>query len=245
VAERAALVTGASSGIGLAIAEMLGSEGYALTVTSRQPDKLATAVEALRAKGFEVHGCPGNVVRDEDIEQVVVEHQAAWGRIDVLVNNAGRGILGPFDQIDPKYIELQLDLNLRAVIMFTRLSLAALRAAVAETGRALVVNVSSIAGKSASPDLAVYSAAKYGVVGFTEALNAELAGEGIHATVLCPEIVDTPLTDIPAFHEKMSADQMIKATDLAEAVRYLLHLSPSCIVPEIVFRNATTLSATR
>ena len=86
---RAAIVTGGSSGIGLAIAHMLGQEGHALTVAARRPDKLAAAAEELRGAGFDVHEVAGNMADEETIKGVVAAHEERFGRLDVLVNNAG------------------------------------------------------------------------------------------------------------------------------------------------------------
>jgi short-subunit dehydrogenase len=241
--ERAALVTGASSGIGYAIAEVLGREGFALTVTSRRLEHLEPAADKLRRQGYSVRHSIADVLVDDDISRVVAEHEEAWGRLDVLVNSAGGGIMAPVGELGDYRAARQLNLNLQSVITFVHRCLPLLRKSASPESPALIVNLSSLAGKQAGPDLAVYTAAKHGVVGFTAALNAELASTGIRAAVLCPEIVDTPLTDFPAFREQMSPDQMISATDLAESVRFLLRLSPACVVPEIIFRNASTMRA--
>jgi NAD(P)-dependent dehydrogenase (short-subunit alcohol dehydrogenase family) len=108
-----------------------------------------------------------------------------------------------------------------------------LRQAGAEHKNALVVNTASISGKRGEAWLSVYSASKHGVVGWTEAMNKELAAEGIKSTALCPAFVDTPMTDFAKEH--VPADQMIRPEDVAESVRYLVKVSPACIVPEIMF----------
>jgi short-subunit dehydrogenase len=109
-----------------------------------------------------------------------------------------------------------------------------LRAAGAEHGKALVVNMSSISGKYGEPWLSVYSATKAGVVGFTEAMNKELGGEGIKSCALCPAFVDTAMTEF--VKETVAANDMIRAEDIAEAVKMLLALSPACVIPEIIFQ---------
>jgi short-subunit dehydrogenase len=229
---RAALVTGASSGIGLAIAAMLAAEGYDLTLTSRTAEKLeatasgpafaATAVQALAADVGE----PGEPAR------LVAAHRERFGRLDVLVNNAGLGIAGELGSIRDGHLDLQLAVNLRAPILFYREAEEMLRAAGAEHGEALVVNTSSIAGKVGEPGLGAYSATKHGLVGFSGAMGRELGPAGIKSCVLCPAFVDTALADY--VKETVPAATMIRAEDVAEAVRALLRLSSHCVVPEIV-----------
>src|SRR5688500_17148580 len=111
--DRAALVTGASSGIGLAIARVLGEEGYGLTVAARRPEKLSLAVEELRAKGYEVEEVAANLTSEEEIQRVVAAHRNRFGRLDVLVNSAGVGVGSPVADIVTKRADMQLDLNLR------------------------------------------------------------------------------------------------------------------------------------
>jgi NAD(P)-dependent dehydrogenase (short-subunit alcohol dehydrogenase family) len=236
MAQRAAIVTGASSGIGLAIARMLGKEGYALTVAARRPEKLASAAEELRALGADVQAVPAMLSEEEAVQAVVAAHRERYGRLDVLVNNAGVGIGAPVAEIQTKRLDMQLDVNLRATILFYRECVELLRAAGAEHRNALVVNTASISGKRGQAWLSVYSATKAAVVGFTEAMNKELAAEGIKSCALCPAFVDTPMTDF-AKAGGVAAEQMIRPEDIAEAVRMLLHLSPACLVPEIVFER--------
>jgi NAD(P)-dependent dehydrogenase (short-subunit alcohol dehydrogenase family) len=127
---------------------------------------------------------------------------------------------------------MQLALNLRSVLLFYMETLDLLRVAAAEHRNALVINMSSVVGKRGAPGLGVYSAAKHGVVGFTEAMNAELSGEGIKSCVLCPGFVDTDLADYA--QNPVPAAEMIRPLDVAESARALLRLSPTCVVPEIV-----------
>jgi len=233
--DRAAIVTGASSGIGLAVARMLGQEGHALTLAARRPDKLAGAAEELRGAGFEVEEVAGNMADEETIKGVVAAHEQRFGRLDVLVNNAGVGVGAAAGEHETKRIDLQLSVNLRAIVLFYREALPLLRAAGAEHRNALVVNTSSISGKSGQPWLSVYSATKAGVVGYTQAMNKELNGDGIKNVALCPGFVETPMTEF--VREHVAAEDMIRVEDIAEAVRFVLRTSPNCVVPEIVFQR--------
>jgi NAD(P)-dependent dehydrogenase (short-subunit alcohol dehydrogenase family) len=232
-AERAAIVTGASSGIGLAIARVLGQEGYAMTVAARRPEKLEAAAEGLVAEGFEVQSVAANVSEEDEIKRVVDAHRERFGRLDVLVNNAGVGVGASVGDIVTKRLDMQLGINLRSIILFYRECISMLRDAAGERGSALVVNTSSISGKHGEAWLSVYSAAKHGVVGWTEAMNKELGKEGIKSTALCPAFVDTPMTDFVKEH--VPAEEMIRPEDVAESVRFLLRTSPACVVPELMF----------
>jgi len=232
-AEKAAIVTGASSGIGLAIARVLGEEGYAMTVASRRPEKLEHAVTGLREMGHEVESLAVNVADEEQVKQVVETHRERFGRLDVLVNNAGVGIGAPVGEIQTKHIDMQLSINLRSIVLFYRECMPMLREAAGQHKNALVVNTSSISGKHGEAWLSVYSATKHGVVGWTEAMNKELGADGIKSTALCPAFVDTPMTDFVKEH--VPAAEMIRPEDIAESVRFLLRVSPACVVPEIMF----------
>jgi NAD(P)-dependent dehydrogenase (short-subunit alcohol dehydrogenase family) len=233
--DRAALVTGASSGIGLAIARMLGEEGHVLTVAARRPEKLAAAVEELRDSGFEVEEVAANLLDEEEVRRVVAAHRERYGRLDVLVNSAGIGVGAAVEEMQTKRIDMQLDLNIRTIVLFYRECVDLLRAAGAEHRSALVVNLASISGKVGEPWLSVYSASKAAVVGWTQAMNKELNGDGIKSVALCPGFVDTPMTEF--VREHVRPEDMIRPGDIAESVRFLLRTSPACVVPEIVFQR--------
>jgi short-subunit dehydrogenase len=233
--DRAAIVTGASRGIGRAIAEVLAEDGYALTITARKPDTLEQAADEMRRKEFEVESVPANMADEDAIRSVVERHRERFGRLDVLVNNAGVGIGAAAAEQQTKYVDMQIGVNLRAIILFYRECAEMLRAAGAEHRNALVVNMSSIAGKSPQPWLSVYSATKAAVIAYTQAMNKELNADGVKSVALCPGFVDTDMTDF--VKESVDASEMIRPEDIAEAVRFVLRLSPPCIVPEIVFQR--------
>jgi NAD(P)-dependent dehydrogenase (short-subunit alcohol dehydrogenase family) len=233
VAERAALVTGASSGIGLAIARTLGNEGYALTVSARRAEKLEAAADELRADGLELLSVAANMTDEDDVVRLFARHREAYGRLDALVNNAGVGIGAPMDEIKTKHLDMQLDVNLRALIIGTREGIPMLREAGAEHGKALIVNTASIAGKSGQAWLSVYAATKGAVINFTQSTHREVGSAGIQCTALAPGFVDTPMTDFAK--GQVPAEEMIRPEDIGEAVRFLLRTSRNCHVPEIVF----------
>jgi NAD(P)-dependent dehydrogenase (short-subunit alcohol dehydrogenase family) len=235
LSQRAAIVTGGSRGIGLALAEVLGEEGYGLTVAARKPESLEQTAEALRAKGFEVEHVAGNMADEEAIQEVVARHRERFGRLDVLVNNAGVGIGAPAAEHRTKYVDLQVDVNLRAIILFYRECAELLKTAGAEHRGALVVNLASIAGKSPQPWLSVYAATKAAVIAYTQAMNKELNGDGVKSVAFCPGFVDTDMSDF--VKQSIAAEDMLRTTDVADALRFLLRVSPNCVVPEIVFQR--------
>jgi len=233
VAERAALITGGSSGIGLAIARALGEDGYGVTVSARRPDKLEAAAGELAGAGLDVHHVATQMTNEEEIAALFASHRERFGRLDVLVNSAGVGIGEAMESITAKRLDIQLGANLRGLILATREALPALREAGAEHGKALIVNLASIAGKKGQGWLSVYSATKAGVVGFSQATQKECDGQGIQVTALCPGFVDTPMTEF--IREHVAQQDMIRPEDIAESVRFLLRTSPACLVPEVVF----------
>ena len=238
MAERAAIVTGASSGIGLALARMLGEEGYGLTIASRRPEKLEPAAEELRSAGFEVEALPANLGTADsegEVQKVVNAHRERFGRLDVLCNNAGVGIGATVDEIQTKRMDIQLYTNFRQIVLFYREAMDMLKAAGAEHRNANVINTSSISGKNAEAWLSVYSATKFAVVGWTQSMNKELNGEGIKSLALCPGFVETAMTEF--IRDQVPAEEMIRPSDVAEAVRYALHVSPACVIPEIIFQR--------
>jgi NAD(P)-dependent dehydrogenase (short-subunit alcohol dehydrogenase family) len=231
--ERAALITGGSSGIGLAIARALGEDGYRLTISARRPDKLEAAANQLREQGVDVEAVPANMANEEEIRGLVAAHRDRVGRLDVLVNNAGIGIGGAVADAETKKLDLQLDVNLRAVYLLARESIPLLKEAGAEHGKALMANTASIAGKHGQGWLAAYSATKFGVVGLSQALHKELSSDGIQVTAICPAFVATPMTDW--VEGQVPKEEMIQPEDIAEAIRFLLRTSRHCVVPEIQF----------
>jgi NAD(P)-dependent dehydrogenase (short-subunit alcohol dehydrogenase family) len=233
--DRAAIVTGASRGIGRAIAEMLGEEGYGLTITSRKPEGLEQAADELRGRGFEIEHLAANMADEDAIRAVVARHRERFGRLDVLVNNAGVGFGAAAAEHQTKHVDMQMDVNLRAIVLFYRESLEMLRAAGAEHRNALVVNMASLAGKSPSPWLSVYSATKAAVVAYTSAMNKELNADGVKSVAFCPGFVDTDMTDF--IKGTVPAEDMLRTSDITGALRFVLSVSPACVVPEIIFQR--------
>ena len=233
--DRAAIVTGGSRGIGFALAEALGEEGYALTITARKPESLQRAAAELRERGFDVEDVAANLADEEAVREVVNRHRERYGRLDVLVNNAGVGIGAKADEHQTKYIDMQLAVNLRAPILFYRECAEMLRAAGAEHRKALVVNMASLAGISPAAWLSVYSATKAAIAAYTVSMNKELAKHGVKSIAFAPGFVDTDMADY--VKDRIPAEEMLRPSDLAEALRFVLRVSPQAVIPEIVFQR--------
>lgn len=221
--QRAAIVTGGSSGIGLAIARMLREEGFELTLASRRPEKVQAAAEELGA--FAVAADVGRV---EECERLVAEHQERFGRLDMLVNSAGIGIAGRVEDLPAKHFDLQLGVNLRGLFFTTQAAIPRLR-----ESKGWIVNLASITGTLPTPGLAAYGATKAAVISLTRSLNEELDADGVRAIAICPGFVDTPM----ARWSGLTGEEMIQPEDCAEVVRMLLRLSPRARIPQAVIER--------
>jgi short-subunit dehydrogenase len=217
---RSALVTGGSSGIGLAIATALKEDGYELTLAARRPEPLEEAAERLGA--FAV---AANLGDPEECVRVVAAHADRHGGIDVLVNSAGIGIGGSFAEQDTKRISLQVDVNLRATLIVTREALPLLRAS-----RGQILTLASIAGTIPTPGLSVYGATKAALIAWTSSLNREEGPNGVRATAISPAFVATRMTEWTGLPE----EEQIQTDDIVALVRAVLSLSPMARVPNIV-----------
>jgi 3-oxoacyl-[acyl-carrier protein] reductase len=215
-----ALVTGGSSGIGLAIARGLREDGYELTLVARRPEPLEEAARELEALAV-----PANLGDTDECVRVVAAHAERYGGLNVLVNSAGIGVGGSFAEQGTKKIDLQLDVNLRATLVITRESLPQLRAS-----RGQIITLASIAGTIPTPGLAVYGATKAALIAWTTSLNREEAEHGIRATTISPGFVATRMTEWTGLPD----DEQISPDDIVALVRTVLALSPVARVPNIV-----------
>jgi NAD(P)-dependent dehydrogenase (short-subunit alcohol dehydrogenase family) len=215
-----ALVTGGSSGIGLAIARMLRDEGYELTLASRTREKIEAAAAELGALAV-----AADLSEEEDCVRVVAEHAERHGGLDVLVNSAGLGIAGTVESLQAKHVDLQLGVNLRGLLLVTREAIPLLK-----ESKGWIVNLASIAGTAPTPGLTVYGATKAAVIALTRSQNLELDAAGVRAVAICPGFVDTPM----ATWSGIAPDEMIQPDDCAEIVRMCLRLSPRARIPQVV-----------
>jgi NAD(P)-dependent dehydrogenase (short-subunit alcohol dehydrogenase family) len=223
-ARRSALITGGSSGIGLAIGRMLIEEGFDVTLASRTREKVEAAAAEL--------GCDAvaaDVSKPDDCARVVEEHAERRGGLDMLVNSAGIGIAARLEDAEVRHIERQLNINLRGLLLVTQAAIPHLKRA----GGGWIVNLASIAGTTAVPILPVYAASKAAVISITHTLNEDLEDDGVRAIALCPGFVDTPMASFTG----MAGDEMIQPEDCAEVVRMCLRLSPRASIGEVVIRR--------
>jgi len=181
------VITGASSGIGRATAIAFARAGSTLVLAARREDRLRALAGEIEDHGGRALVLRTDVIRDEDVAALRDGSLAAFGRCDVLVNDAGVPGGGPFAQASPERIELIVRTNLMGVLSVTKAFLPSMLA----SRRGHVVNVGSIAGRVAIPGVAVYSATKHAVVAFSESLHAEVAAVGVLVTAVNPGLVRT------------------------------------------------------
>lgn len=188
---RVALVTGATSGIGLAVVEELAGRGIPTYLCARTAADVEETVRTLRERGLPVVGRAADVRSRDEVEELVAAVTAELGPISVLVNNAGRSGGGVTAEISDELWHDVIDTNLNSVFLLTREVLA--KGGMRERAAGRIINIASTGGKQGVPLGAPYSAAKSGVIGFTKALGKELAPTGITVNAVCPGYVETPM----------------------------------------------------
>ena len=227
---KAALVTGASRGIGRAVAQMLAAAGVGLGLASRSGDDLG--LEHVVAR-------PCDVRNPADLEGIVGETVDRFGRLDILVANAGVGAYGPFLELSPEHLEEMIDVNVKGTLYAVRAALPHLL----ESGEADLVTIASEAGRRGLPLEAVYCASKFAQVGFTRAMDHELRERGVRCTNICPGGVATDFAmgrgrtpEMPELAGMMSAE------DVAEVVLFALTRPRTHRILETAFRPVTEAS---
>lgn len=184
---KVAIVTGASSGIGEALARLLAQESMSVVLAARRIRRLELIADELRSAGHSVLAVQCDVTKARESEQLIHNAVEQWGRLDILVNNAGRGHFASVEDTTDDVIERMFALNVFALWYTTRPAIAYMK----RQGSGHIINIASMAGKLGYPYNSAYVAAKHACVGFTLALRAELLETGIHATVVCPAGVKT------------------------------------------------------
>jgi short-subunit dehydrogenase len=182
-----AILTGASSGIGRALALRLGEQRVRLVLASRQQARLENLATTIHQRGGQAHVLTTDVADAAQRGRLIESAIGALGGLDILINNAGVGAMGPFIEASEERLRRIFEVNFFSCTELTRLALPHLR----QGNRPMLVNVSSILGRRAIPGCSEYCASKFAMVGWSEGLRAELALHGIHVLVVCPGSTDT------------------------------------------------------
>jgi len=228
LAGKVALITGASRGIGFAIARRLGRMGARVSICGRDQAKLDQSAAGLRGEGIETLAVRADVTRGEQISSLVHRTQQELGPIDILVNNAGTGVFGPFHEFKEADWDSLMDTNLKSVFLMCR--------AVApemirrQTGQ--IINISSLAGKNTFANGAIYCASKWGLMGLTGSMAEDLRGYGIRVSAVCPGSV---ATEFPGPGGK-SSSKKLQPDDVAHAVAVLATQAAGSFISEVHIR---------
>jgi 3-oxoacyl-[acyl-carrier protein] reductase len=230
-------VTGASRGIGLAIATRLAREGFDLTVSARTPATLDPVAAELGALAV-----AADMGVAEDVDRLADAHEAAFGRLDVLVISAGTGTVTPIEQTTTSRFDKQLAVNLRSPFQLVARLLPAMKATATRAPQhgAKVVAIASITGMASEPGMSVYGATKAGLISLCETINVEASAFGVSATAISPGYVDTDMTTW--VHDQVPPASMITVDDIAELAVAITRLSARAVVPNVpVVRTGATL----
>lgn len=226
-----ALVTGATEGIGRAIAFELGSAGYQVGVCARTPSRLRSLLEELRAAGITAHGVPADVGVEADVATLAEEITRVLGPLDVLVNNAGVAVLKPFAELTLDEWDTTIATNLRSLYLVTRAFLPAMRA----RKHGAIVNIASLAGRNGFAGGTAYTASKHAVLGFARSLMLEVRKENIRVITICPGSVDTPLIHNQGMLTP-DVSRILQPEDVADTVMAALALPERALVSELDIR---------
>jgi 3-oxoacyl-[acyl-carrier protein] reductase len=231
--EQVALVTGASAGIGRAIALRLAELGATVGLAARRQEKLAEVQTEIERRGGRARAWPADVRSREQVEGLIQGVIRAFGRLDLLVNNAGIGHFGtPLHEMSPEAWEETMATNLRAVYYAIR---AAAPQMIAQR-RGQIINIASLAGHNPVPGAAAYAASKTGLHGLTVSVAEELRDYGIRVSLVCPGSVDTEIS--PQFTSGKDRNRMLQPDDIAHIVAMLATQAPRSFISEVVVRPA-------
>jgi 3-oxoacyl-[acyl-carrier protein] reductase len=228
LAGKVALVTGASRGIGFAVAETLAGLGAKVGICARDAKRLDQAAGKLSAKGAEVFAIAADVRRPSDIANLVKKVEQRLGPIDILVNNAGIGYFGPIQNASEENWDQVLDTNLKAVFLVTK----AVIPGMIERKSGHVINIASLAGKNTFKNGGIYCASKWGLMGLTGCMAEDLREFGIRASAICPGSVNTEFSH----SSKKDAGKVLQSEDVAHAVEMIVTQAPQSFISEVLMR---------
>ena len=227
--DQVAVITGGSSGIGLAIARAVAAEGMAVTIGARDAKRLKQAASELERDGAQVLAVPTDVAKAADVARLIRDTMTRFGRIDLLVNNAGTFREGGIDELTEAEWDAVQAVNLKGAFLCTKGVLPIMK----RQRSGYVVNIASVAGKTGFGGASAYSASKFGMIGLTESLLEEGVGHSIRATAICPGYVATPMVA----GVSVPAEEMIPPEDIGQLVVGLLKLAPVTVIKEIVVQR--------
>src|SRR5580698_7552998 len=225
---KTALVTGASRGIGFAIAETLGRLGAKVAICARDAKKLETAADKLRASGYQVLAARADITRAADIATLVQKTVQAFGTIEILVNNAGIGYFGPIQNATEENWDNVLDTNLKSVFLMTK----AVAPGMIERKGGHVINIASLAGKNTFKNGGIYCASKWGLMGLTGCMAEDLREFGIRASAICPGSVNTEFSH----SSSKDSSKVLQSEDIAHAVAMIVTQAPQSFISEVLMR---------
>jgi NADP-dependent 3-hydroxy acid dehydrogenase YdfG len=225
---KVALITGASRGIGLAVARKLGNMGAKLSLCARSVDKLQNVAHELKSAGVEVIIVAADVRSGDDILSLVEETKQAYEAIDILVNNAGIGYFGPFHEANEANWDSVLDTNLKSVFLLSK----AVAKGMIERRGGHIINIASLAGKNAFAGGAIYCASKWGLLGMTECMAEDLRAYGIRVSAVCPGTVATDFSP----HAGKDPGKMLQPDDIAHVVEMIVTQAPQSFISEVLLR---------
>ncbi|HUA79007.1 MAG TPA: SDR family NAD(P)-dependent oxidoreductase [Dyella sp.] len=237
--DRIALVTGASSGIGEATALALAEQGAKVAIAARRKDRLDQLATKLAGLGADPLVLVADLASEAEAQRIVKETQAHYGRLDILINNAGVMYLEPVAEADLGRWRRMLELNVLSLIASTQAALAGMRA----RREGHIVNISSVAGRVANPNSAAYAATKFGVVGFSESLRREVYKDNVRVSVIKPGLVDTELRDHigdasvkQALNSAASSMRQLQSEDVADVILFCVTRPDYVCINEVLMR---------
>jgi NADP-dependent 3-hydroxy acid dehydrogenase YdfG len=237
---KVAAVTGASSGIGAATAKALAGAGAAVALGARRVDRLEALASGIDESGGHALAIELDVGKEQSANAFVAEAKSQLGGLDILVNNAGVMLLGPVEGAPTDQWRTMVNVNVLGLLYCTHAALPVMR----EAGSGHIVNISSVAGRSANAGSAVYNLTKFGVGAFSEALRQEVSPAGIRTTIIEPGFVDTELqghNEHPAVREgiekmRQALPEVLQAEDIAGAILYAVTQPQRVDVNEVLIR---------
>jgi 3-oxoacyl-[acyl-carrier protein] reductase len=225
---KVALITGASRGIGLAIALRLAQMGARVSLCGRDAKRLETAANQCKRAGADALAVQADVTRSADIAKLLESTQRLLGPVEILVNNAGIGYFAPIQNADETNWDTVLDTNLKAVFLISR----AVAAGMIGMGTGHIVNIVSLAGKNVFAGGSVYCASEWGLLGLTGCMAEDLRSHGIRVTAICPGSVATEF-GLPSGRDR---SKMLQPDDVAHAVAMILTQAPQSFISEVLLR---------